>query len=668
MTRNQRLHLGSSSTPLQQGRSSHGRWRAAYRRAGADESVPAAFDLYQDAERLAFALAEGPAAGVLAPRLAELVWMREMHDDRWPQAIRDALNEVDAWADAPPGLTTFLCGRVERGGRRSRVKLAWLGIAGVRLYDRVRAPLPLDDELAPGEGWSARDGLQPQGAALHAYRGELRGVERLALVSSGAAPLGDELAELSAIDLEQALDDWAAESAVDLLVFDLHLHPVTSEPPGISLTYYWPSPDVCLLMWRPSVVATGYRVEQAAEPTFEQPVLLAELTDGRQVQYGFSPPVGQVAYYRVTPVNAGASGTPSAPVTVLPISLSPPIMQPVAWSPDGGYTLAWSVIPQADAYEVQTSAQVVFEAESSFILYRGDAPELYLPSSTPPGHYYRVRALNTRYAPQQPSAWSRAERAPSILPTPVFREVTQDRIRWDPVPGARQYEVRFRSRAHPESDWESQLTTEPFSAVAANEPTTYRVRALRHPNELHTASPWCAPITLAPQDVQASTRAPSLRLALPLIAGAALVALVVGAGLGLAGAGVIRDHQTTTAPNLTATVRSAVSTALAATLAVPATPDRASDPGGISGGAGACLASSPVGAVAEVHSVAHPDAAIIARLDAPLPVLERRILGKTPGDTWLSVWLADQARAGWVAAPDVILSPDGCADLLPTTQ
>ena len=70
MTRNQRLHLGSNSIPLQQGRSAHGRWRAAYRRAGADDSVPAAFDMYEDAARLAFALAEGPAAEVLAPRLA----------------------------------------------------------------------------------------------------------------------------------------------------------------------------------------------------------------------------------------------------------------------------------------------------------------------------------------------------------------------------------------------------------------------------------------------------------------------------------------------------------------------------------------------------------------------------------------------------------------------
>ncbi|WP_119067866.1 hypothetical protein [Aggregatilinea lenta] len=667
MTRNQPLHLGSNSTPIQQGRSAHGRWRAAYRRAGADEPVPASFDLYQDADRLVFALAEGPAASVLAPRLAELVWAQEINDDRWPQMIRETLNDVDAWADAPPGLTAFLCGRVERGGRRSRIKLAWLGMAGVHLYDRVHMLLPLDDDLSPGEGWSGQEGIHPQGAALHAYRGELRGVERMAVFSTGAAPLGDDLAELSRVDLEQALDDWAAESTHDLLVFDLQLIPVTSEPRGISLFYYWPSPDVCLLMWRPSVVATGYRIEQSVEPTFESPLLLADLTDGRQVQYGFSPPVGEVAYYRVIPVNSGIDGPPSAPVTVMPISLSPPVMQPVAWSPDGGYTLTWSTIPQADAYEVQTSVQLVFEAEASFILYRGEVPELYLPSSTPPGAYYRVRALNTRYAPQQPSVWSRAERAPSVLPTPVFREVTQDRISWEPVPGARQYEVRFRSSAHLESEWESLLTVEPFSAVAANEPTTYRVRALRNPNELHTASPWCAPITLSPPEVRVNAPGPSLRLALPLMAGVALVALVVGAALGLAGSAAIRDEATVT-PNLTATVRSAVSTAVAATLSVPTTPDRTSGLDGLSSDTDTCLASSPAGTVADIHSVAHPDATIIARLDAPLRVLERRILGSGPGDAWLGVWIEDQGRAGWVAAPDVILTPEGCGDLLPTTQ
>ncbi|HML23623.1 MAG TPA: hypothetical protein PKD09_18350, partial [Aggregatilinea sp.] len=100
-----------------------------------------------------------------------------------------------------------------------------------------------------------------------------------------------------------------------------------------------------------------------------------------------------------------------------------------------------------------------------------------------------------------------------------------------------------------------------------------------------------------------------------------------------------------------------------------ATPERTSGLDGVSdGGTEMCMAASPAGALAEIHSVAHPDATIIARLDAPLPVLERRILGSAPGDTWYSVWLADQNRAGWVTAPDVILAPDGCADLLPTTQ
>lgn len=668
MTRNLQFQLGPDSTAFQQGRSAHGTWRAAYRRAAHPDAARAAFALHQDADRVAFALAEGPAAEVLAVRLADFVWTREIPDAAWPRAIADYLNEAEARADVPPGLTTFLCGRLERAGHHSRVSLAWLGLPGARLYDRAQLPLGPEGVTAPGEGWTGEAGLQPPGTALHVHRSELRGVERIVLFSGGAAALGDEVVDLSAAELEQALEDWSAEAASDLLVYDLRLTTALPEPAGVSLTYYWTSPELCVLMWRPSAAATGYRVEQASEPTFAEPALLAELTDGRQTQYSFSPPTVGIAYYRVIPMSGDVAGPPSIPVTVMPMALAPPTLHPIQWSQNGGYLLTWTAIPQADAYEVQVSAQLMFEPETSYILYRGEAPELSLPPSTPPGQYYRVRALNTRYAPQSPSVWSRAERAPTTLPTPVFSEVGQTHIRWEPVPGAGQYEVRFRASGQPDMEWESLYTTEPATPAAIDQPTDYRVRALRQPNELHTASAWSAQITLSPPGGRAGAGLASGRMTLPLLLSVALVALIVGAALGLAGAQTLDARDPSHTPNLTATVRAAVSTALAGTLAAqPAlTPDRA--PGDGLATSVECIAS-PVGdTAAPIRLVAHADAPVIARFEGPLPVTARREVAGSSDEVWLRVWLEDQGRAGWVAADAVALSPATCAASLPLDE
>lgn len=558
----QRIHLGPESSPLQQGRGSHGRWRLAYQQAGTEpetgQPIPVSFTFAQDADRLAFALAEGPAAEVLAQQMGDYLWTRDSANGDWPMNLREWLADTARWTAAPPGRTTFICGRLERNVAGGRVYLAWLGMSGVRLLDRSEGAVTLDTIIGEDEGWTPAHGPEPVGMGLHAYRGSLFSLDRLEILSTAAAPLRDDLPDMGARDVQQALEDWGQESDRALVVFDLRLNQVLSRPNTVTLNYRWIAPDLCLLSWHPSPNVTGYRLEEAASSAFEDPVLVAELTDGRQVQYRLSPPSGSLRYYRVIPLNQGVPGAPSEPVCPMPMILPAPILEPIKWSADGGYYLRWTSIAQATSYEVQRSTDVDFDASASEVVYRGDVAEVYLPPETLPNQFYRVRAINVLYAPNNPSHWSQPHRSPARLDTPTFTRVTQKRIEWTPVSGARQYMVWVAVPGQDEAQGEEIYVADPMCGVA-DQPATYRVRALRRPDDLRTISEWSEVITVSPPKSDQGPRRSDLRPMLPLLIGAALVALLVGAGLGL---GALRAYQEA---NATSTATPLPATAIQAT-------------------------------------------------------------------------------------------------------
>ncbi len=239
----QRIHLGPDSAPLQQGRSTHGRWRVAFQRAEVvpEDSgpLPAALVIIQDAERLAFAMTEGDAAAYLAEHLADHLWTRDSANGDWPETLRVWLTDTSQWADAPDGRTGFICGRLERSIAGGRIYLAWLGMNGVRLLKRTDVPVKLDIVIDEGETWTRTYGPEPVGMGLHAYRGSLFGLDRLAILSGGADPLYDELPDLTGPDLQQALEDWSADSFRDLALFDLRLNPVLTSPNSVTVGYRW---------------------------------------------------------------------------------------------------------------------------------------------------------------------------------------------------------------------------------------------------------------------------------------------------------------------------------------------------------------------------------------------------------------------------------------------
>ncbi len=515
----------------------------AYQQPGAapeeGQPVPVILTFVQDADRLAFALAEGPAADELSHQLGEYLWMHDSANGDWPLNLREWLADTARWTGASAGRTTFICGRLERNVAGGRVYLAWLGMSGVRLLDRSEGDVTLDTMIGSDEGWTPDHGPEPVGLGLHAYRGSLFSLDRLIVVSTGALPLRDDLADLATRDLDQALADWSEESDRALVVLDLRLNQVLSKPNTTTLSYNWIGPDLCLLSWHPSPNVTGYRVEEASSATFDDPALVAEMTDGRQVQYRLSPPSSGARYYRVTPLNQGVPGQPSESVCPIPMILPSPVLEPIVWATDGGYYLHWTTIAQATSYEVQRSTDADFDPNTSEGVYRGEVPEVYLPPDASPNLFYRVRAINVLYAPNNPSPWSQPGRSPARLDTPTFTRVTQKRIEWTPIPGARQYQVQVGVPGEDPAQAEEIAVIDPLCGVA-DQPATYRVRALRRPDDLRTVSEWSETITVTPPKVGTGPRRPDLRPMLPLLIGAALVALMVGIGLGL---GVLRAYQ-----------------------------------------------------------------------------------------------------------------------------
>jgi len=613
----QRQHLGIETGPRLNGHTVHGRWSAFYVRAASTANeARAAFFGVQDAERWAFALAEGDGAGYMAECLAEYLWTLRGTGDDWPASLHAWLADRDPWRDAEAGAVRFVCGRIDRARLGGSLALAWLGVRGVCLLTRQGDPLALDTGTAPDDVWTPQAGADLP--ALHHYRGPLIDAARLVLLSASAAPLIPTLSDMISPDIGLALEPLAGDAPSDLALFDLWLPRPTVAAESVAVQCQWTGPTRCELAWEPFPRATGYRVEQAATPDFAAPGLLAELADGRQVRYAFAPPAQGAPYYRVVPLIGAGQATPSAPVTALPLTLPTPVMESPRWAREGALRLHWTPVPMATGYEVEGAPSDDFAESGGAIVYRGERAEVTLPPDAPLGQFYRVRALNTLFAPGAPSAWSEAARGPLRLATPVFTQITARRLAWERVPGAGGYEVRVTPPGLDPEQGEDVVTTEAECPVAGG-PASYQVRALRGRDEERGVSEWSAPVTIAPRAV-ASRHA----LAIPALIAVALTALAVGLGVGAAGMDAFRAAQATESPaalEAPVTVCVVVARPNGVPLPVHAAPDEAS-----------FLRAADLPRLAIVH----------ARLDGERDRW-RAVLGRTAIGT---------AVVGWVRLPD----------------
>lgn len=614
----QRQHLGIETGPRLNGHTVHGRWSAFYVRAASTANeARAAFFGVQDAERWAFALAEGDGAGYMAECLAEYLWTLRGAGDDWPATLHAWLANAEHWRGAEAGAVRFACGRIERARLGGNLALAWLGLRGVCLLTRHGAPLTLDTEVATDEVWTPQTGGDLP--ALHSYRAPLIDAARLVLLSASAAPLTPSLPDMTTPDVELALEPLASDAPSDLALFDLWLPrpPVAAE--SVVVQCRWTGPAQCELVWEQLPQATGYRIEQAATPDFAAPGLLAELADGRQVRYSFAPPAEGAPYYRVVPLIGAGQGLPGAPVAALPLTLPAPVMGSPRWAREGALRLHWTPVPMATSYEVEGAPSDDFAESGGAIVYRGERAEVTLPPDTPLGQFYRVRALNTLFAPGAPSAWSQPVRGPLRLATPVFTQITARRLAWERVPGAGGYEVRVTPPGLDPEQGEDVVTTE-AECPAASGPASYQVRALRGRGEERGVSEWSAPVTIAPH--AAMTRR---TLAIPALIAVALAALAVGLGLGAAGVEAYRAAQATESP---APVEGPV--------------------------AAACVVvARPTGVRLPVYA-APDDASSLRAADLPrLAIVHARLDGER--DRWRAVlgrMAVGTAVAGWVRLPD----------------
>jgi len=536
MTAIRRDHLGPDSEPQQAGRSAHGRWSARYIRVEPSAaSARAALFSVQDAERWAFALAEGEGASFFARRVCEYLWKLRATGDDWPAVLHTWLSDAAQWRGAQAGALRFACGRLDRSGPGGSLMLAWLGMRGVGLLDRYGRAAPLTTATAPDEVWTPQSGDDLP--ALHSFYCPVTNAARVVLLTASAASLLEDLPDMTPSELALAFASLADGAETDLALLDLSLARAQVLDDSVVVRCRWIGPAQCDLEWEPMPQATGYRIEGAATPDFAAPELLAELTDGRQVRYSFAPPVEGARYYRVVPLVGSGIAAPSEPVTALPLTLPVPVMGSPRWVSEGALRLRWTPVPVASGYEVESAPGDDFEESEAAIVYRGDRPEVTLPADTPPGQYYRVRTLNALYAPGAPSPWSEPVRGPFRLATPVFTQITARRLTWERVPGAGAYEVRVTP---PGLDPEQGATvvTEEAAHEASGAAASYQVRALRARDDRHAASEWSAPVAISPQ---ARVARGGWAIPAPLLV--ALVALAVGVGIGFAGHEIFEDGE-----------------------------------------------------------------------------------------------------------------------------
>jgi len=174
-------------------------------------------------------------------------------------------------------------------------------------------------------------------------------------------------------------------------------------PPAAPILYAISNPtsdDAYQISWSAVVDATGYRLEQANNPSFTSSVVRYA---GTAVQYNVTAQPNGTWYYRVLAYNSAGdspwSNAQSTTVTVL--ALPAPLLNPISNSDgDGQYNVTWSIASGATSYTLEQSRSSYFETSTE--VYSGG--DTQYPVTNQPGGtwYYRVRA----FGPAGKSPWS----------------------------------------------------------------------------------------------------------------------------------------------------------------------------------------------------------------------------------------------------------------------
>ncbi len=451
---------------------------------------------YHD-QRLVMALVLGHHAVSLADLSMSWLWEQfpspQTDASAFLELVTDFLQGDARQVDEGADVHSIVLAAISREDETGSVWLSWLGTGGVRALDIEREPLPIAKGLVAGEGWSPQHGVIPEHAQSHTEVMAINAIDRLLIFTNVLRPAIDEIPHLGRATLQRVAEahaqNWPA------VVFDLAPYRVVPSPEHTVLRYRWEDPFEATLFWSASKNATGYRVEQSSSLSFEDASTLADLADARQRVYRVQPPVGDEIYYRVVPFDKDIAGPPSTPVVVTPVPLVSPVIEAIEWLDNGSFRIMWSSLPQANWYELEASPEADFDSPQTAIIYRGEEASFETATNVATGWYYRVRSLNTYYAPKSPSPWSQARRAPERLEIPAFVQVSTSQIAWTPIAGAKLYQVQHVSMVDGKPQIEiAGISENPFfNPKAAG---VYHVRALRAADDEATSSMWSQGVTI----------------------------------------------------------------------------------------------------------------------------------------------------------------------------
>ena len=476
------LKLDSNGTPTTRYETPHGIIRALLHPAEVATSLIARYD----DDQLVWVFVVGESSEALAELALQHFWEQfptiETNHEMLSTQLYELLQNDARKVGKSSAVHSIVVGALSRQIDTGRAWLAWLGTAGVRALDLNQEVLSIEKGLLAGEGWSPVHGIVPEKARPHTEILTTNALDRILVFSNSLRPAIDEIPYIGRAALQRVAE--SSTKNIPSVLFEVMPYQVASLPEAVTITYRWDSAYEATLMWSGSPNATGYRLEQATSPYFENPTLVAELSDARQRLYRIQPPPQVEVYYRVVPIAKNMAGKPSAPVVVTPIPLISPIIRNITWLPEDGLRIEWSILIHADGYELEASPDPDFDSPQTTIIYQGPENSFDIREDSKVGWYFRVRSNNSHFAPRTPSLWSEAKLAPLHLDPPAFEQVTPDKLIWKPVSGAAFYEIQDTST-------KNVIQTDELShQLADNKQTVYRVRALRGSGVDNTASPW----------------------------------------------------------------------------------------------------------------------------------------------------------------------------------
>jgi hypothetical protein len=342
------------------------------------------------------------------------------------------------------------------------VSILWMGDTQVYALDEDGQQIDIGGKWENANRWSTVHGTRGQ---VGAWMRELKGVGRVAAFTDGLSAHGAKLLDYADSLLDREISAGARlPTSDDVALIDVVLRtpryegypdPALPDPnaerPSLEQIWNPTGADSYELRWNWTGHGKArFMIQEASN---------AALSDSRVIEV----PAGDLSwrpaesqepghyYYRVRAVNRRGIVTPWSELRQTRVAYpvpAAPSLEPVV--PGGTPTLNWSDEGDSLEYTLEQAASPDFEEKQ--VVYSGRGTTWALPRSLPPNtYYYRVQATSDGGS----SPWSevrKVEITVPVPPTPLLSAVAFEHrhgsyeLRWQPVPGAKRYELEESER------------------------------------------------------------------------------------------------------------------------------------------------------------------------------------------------------------------------------